>query len=84
MPETSTHEQDLSDFIRQCYELFGSKVKIKLMRNSKGYTWEITVKDDDMNMALLIMRQIKNKLEKLTTMEEVKDAESTNRKLESD
>lgn len=73
--EVTTKEIDArEDFILKCYDLFADKVKIKLKRTTRGYTWEITVRNDNKEVAFQIMKWIDYKLKELTLVKEVQDA----------
>ena len=65
MPE-QTQDLSLGEFIQKCYDLFGPKVKIKLTRNSRGYTWENTVRAETEQEAMKITTWINEKLITLT------------------
>ena len=72
--ETTTQEMTIGDFIKKCYDLFGPRVKIKFHHTTRGDTWEITVRDDNKEVAFQIVKWINYKLQELTLIEEVKDA----------
>ena len=75
--ESGTKEMTLQDFILKCYDLFGKKVKIKFNQTTRGNTWEITVRDDNKEVAFQIVKWIDYKLQELTLTEEVKNARKT-------
>lgn len=75
MPEeVTTKEMTLQDFIQRAYDLFGNRIKIKFHHTTRGDTWEITVRDDNKEVAFQIMKWIDYKLKELTLVEEVKSA----------
>lgn len=74
MEEVTTAELTLKDFILKCYDLFGNRIKIKFHHTTRGDTWEITVRDDNKEVAFQIVKWIDNKLQELTLIKEVQDA----------
>jgi len=74
MEEVTTEELTLKDFILKCYDLFGKNIKIKFNHTTRGDTWEITVRNDNKEVAFQTMKWINYKLQELTLVEEAKNA----------
>lgn len=66
---------DVHKFIQKLEEIMGYKVKIKFNRTTKGPTWELTVKGEDEDEVIPIIKRIDREMRDFIKEKEAGDAE---------